>query len=534
MPITEAEILDWACVIIRHGLTLKDRMESVREYVPEDFEKDQEKYRKIDAFCDGRALVAFSFAAAPELAEGRVGLAVFPKIAFFQRFCRELGVPEAHLCNAPDLWPRPAKRPKRLLRCLLEVAAELRAEDPSLPKLQAPPPTPRTGPDAEPKTDAKAPAPSLAEEPPKPQSGGYVVDAPAVQAPKAVDASPAPINEADAPAVVALTEEDVTVEDKLAPERAPEQPPEGDAPSAGLPAEVVSATTSLKKEPPQGSTPISEPVSQNKAPPAPPTEAFQPSASKQEAADTEEDTTNTAATAETAAAASPPPADSGPVCETVVVDSPTTTEGLEEAELTVSPVARPSVATVKTEDTISDSGDEDEVSELYHGASEIFLPPPDAPMYNAQITADLNKKLDLPVLSGYLWKKSPSKKRAFAAQLGLTRQWDKRFFALRDMKLVWWENEAHAMLKREPKGAIDLHTEAVCLERLKNAQPGEPAQLFVIRPAKETGWKSNKRAKRIYTLDSQGSEYTRDEWMLALSAHIAHGDSWRKSVMLKK
>eukprot|EP00929_Paragymnodinium_shiwhaense_P010419 TRINITY_DN11504_c0_g2_i10.p4 TRINITY_DN11504_c0_g2~~TRINITY_DN11504_c0_g2_i10.p4 ORF type:complete len:103 (-),score=17.41 TRINITY_DN11504_c0_g2_i10:111-419(-) len=102
------------------------------------------------------------------------------------------------------------------------------------------------------------------------------------------------------------------------------------------------------------------------------------------------------------------------------------------------------------------------------------------------------------------------------------------------MKLVWWENEAHAMLKREPKGAIDLHTEAVCLERLKNAQPGEPAQLFVIRPAKETGWKSNKRAKRIYTLDSQGSEYTRDEWMLALSAHIAHGDSWRKSVMLKK
>eukprot|EP00929_Paragymnodinium_shiwhaense_P010418 TRINITY_DN11504_c0_g2_i1.p1 TRINITY_DN11504_c0_g2~~TRINITY_DN11504_c0_g2_i1.p1 ORF type:complete len:461 (-),score=97.63 TRINITY_DN11504_c0_g2_i1:111-1493(-) len=460
MPITEAEILDWACVIIRHGLTLKDRMESVREYVPEDFEKDQEKYRKIDAFCDGRALVAFSFAAAPELAEGRVGLAVFPKIAFFQRFCRELGVPEAHLCNAPDLWPRPAKRPKRLLRCLLEVAAELRAEDPSLPKLQAPPPTPRTGPDAEPKTDAKAPAPSLAEEPPKPQSGGYVVDAPAVQAPKAVDASPAPINEADAPAVVALTEE--------------------------------------------------------------------------EAADTEEDTTNTAATAETAAAASPPPADSGPVCETVVVDSPTTTEGLEEAELTVSPVARPSVATVKTEDTISDSGDEDEVSELYHGASEIFLPPPDAPMYNAQITADLNKKLDLPVLSGYLWKKSPSKKRAFAAQLGLTRQWDKRFFALRDMKLVWWENEAHAMLKREPKGAIDLHTEAVCLERLKNAQPGEPAQLFVIRPAKETGWKSNKRAKRIYTLDSQGSEYTRDEWMLALSAHIAHGDSWRKSVMLKK
>eukprot|EP00929_Paragymnodinium_shiwhaense_P010422 TRINITY_DN11504_c0_g2_i6.p1 TRINITY_DN11504_c0_g2~~TRINITY_DN11504_c0_g2_i6.p1 ORF type:complete len:450 (-),score=94.59 TRINITY_DN11504_c0_g2_i6:111-1460(-) len=449
MPITEAEILDWACVIIRHGLTLKDRMESVREYVPEDFEKDQEKYRKIDAFCDGRALVAFSFAAAPELAEGRVGLAVFPKIAFFQRFCRELGVPEAHLCNAPDLWPRPAKRPKRLLRCLLEVAAELRAEDPSLPKLQAPPPTPRTGPDAEPKTDAKAPAPSLAEEPPKPQSGGYVVDAPAVQAPKAVDASPAPINEADAPAVVALTEE--------------------------------------------------------------------------EAADTEEDTTNTAATAETAAAASPPPADSGPVCETVVVDSPTTTEGLEEAELTVSPVARPSVATVKTEDTISDSGDEDEVSELYHGVRKM-----------KQHDACGSEKLDLPVLSGYLWKKSPSKKRAFAAQLGLTRQWDKRFFALRDMKLVWWENEAHAMLKREPKGAIDLHTEAVCLERLKNAQPGEPAQLFVIRPAKETGWKSNKRAKRIYTLDSQGSEYTRDEWMLALSAHIAHGDSWRKSVMLKK
>lgn len=111
-----------------------DRQERLIPHLPDTFGEGL----RLDDLCDGKLLCALAISVDPSLASGRPGLAVPERIAFFQRFCRQLGVPNVQIVACPNVWPRPPRNPGALLACLGELGRIL-AERPEYdaPKMPA-------------------------------------------------------------------------------------------------------------------------------------------------------------------------------------------------------------------------------------------------------------------------------------------------------------------------------------------------------------------------------------------------------------
>mmetsp|Transcript_18075 Transcript_18075/g.38626 ORF Transcript_18075/g.38626 Transcript_18075/m.38626 type:complete len:230 (-) Transcript_18075:51-740(-) len=139
----------------------------------------------------------------------------------------------------------------------------------------------------------------------------------------------------------------------------------------------------------------------------------------------------------------------------------------------------------------------------------------------------------LPVLYGYLYKKSPGRLRLKA--------WDWRFFAVVNMKIIWWKNQESCTPEAKSrgradttdvkkvseeadsdtslKGMIDLSLAAAEVEEDK-ANP----QVFRLAPRDgewATGSTTEKRdEKRIYEFDCTDSAHPREKWVEVIQEHI--------------
>jgi len=122
LAIEEARILTWLPKVVIFGLREAASSERVAGLLPEDF---SDAASTLDELCDGKLLCCFAFSAEPSLAKGSIGFKVEERLAFFQAFCRNLGIPDVNIFSPTDLWPKPAKNPKALFACLGVVAAAL-------------------------------------------------------------------------------------------------------------------------------------------------------------------------------------------------------------------------------------------------------------------------------------------------------------------------------------------------------------------------------------------------------------------------
>mmetsp|Transcript_82525 Transcript_82525/g.215028 ORF Transcript_82525/g.215028 Transcript_82525/m.215028 type:complete len:280 (+) Transcript_82525:89-928(+) len=140
----------------------------------------------------------------------------------------------------------------------------------------------------------------------------------------------------------------------------------------------------------------------------------------------------------------------------------------------------------------------------------------------------------LPVICGYMYKKSPQKLRLTS--------WDQRFFVLVNMKMFWWKDRQSCALDitgRERAATAEIESQsqdAKYLPRYKGminftmSEPrivslwSEKTQFRMLAPA--SGWRegatTDKRndAGRDYEFDTGGSSRSRSEWVDLIRQHI--------------
>lgn len=154
--------------------------------------------------------------------------------------------------------------------------------------------------------------------------------------------------------------------------------------------------------------------------------------------------------------------------------------------------------------------------------SVIYTPAEDAPEFQTDA---------LPVLQGHLSKRSTGQKRWAMANAFKLGGWGKRFYMLRDMHLLWWEQKEHAASTEaaradggaQCKGVINFLDTPMTLEVLNSTAGG-----FLLRPDDGAG------VKRVYEFDVKESEHSSEEWMATLHAHIDHAARIRAQNSEKK
>lgn len=122
------------------------------------------------------------------------------------------------------------------------------------------------------------------------------------------------------------------------------------------------------------------------------------------------------------------------------------------------------------------------------------------------------------ILSGLLWKKSPS---AFG-------QYQQRYFLLEDGRLTWWNSRADAWDKNKIKGCVDFEFNA---SRLVSTDSGSK---FELEP-KDGKWCgrcnfTKSKEGRSFEFDAAGSKHTRAAWIRAIEAHQAYAISAPRKV----
>jgi hypothetical protein len=130
----------------------------------------------------------------------------------------------------------------------------------------------------------------------------------------------------------------------------------------------------------------------------------------------------------------------------------------------------------------------------------------------------LRQYRSLPRIQGHLYKRRPGSY--------LLRNWNTRYFAVRDMAILWWASKEAAMKPeasaadggKYAKGVISIAASACSVEK----DPNTTTQ-FSLKPGKD-GWGIGRVARedqfRVFLFDAQGSENTREQWMEAIQAHI--------------
>lgn len=141
----------------------------------------------------------------------------------------------------------------------------------------------------------------------------------------------------------------------------------------------------------------------------------------------------------------------------------------------------------------------------------------------ATCMTSLQSSADLPRLRGFLWKRRPAKH--------WTRDYDWRFFVLRNMQLLWWKNEedASSLEATAPdggplcKGSISLVANSCSVDLDK-----DKATTFSLLPG-EDGWTHGRLAmeddkKRVFKLKvDKNSVLSREQWATSLMAHLEKG-----------
>jgi len=148
--------------------------------------------------------------------------------------------------------------------------------------------------------------------------------------------------------------------------------------------------------------------------------------------------------------------------------------------------------------------------------------------------------LELPVLYGYMYKKSPGKFRIKA--------WDWRFFVICDCKVIWWKDKESCIPEGRSPGPVRRRAStddiiAECAEAERNPRMRgminfnvSPAQIqanamkssvFTVGPmeswAEGATTDKDQDDKRVYTFDVTSSGIPRDKWMNTISRHINEG-----------
>lgn len=132
------------------------------------------------------------------------------------------------------------------------------------------------------------------------------------------------------------------------------------------------------------------------------------------------------------------------------------------------------------------------------------------------------KATPLTELRGHLWKKSPNLMRL--------RPYEKRFFVLRDMQLLWWKNQHDAeedgLQSTGPlvKGFINMMAGPVQAQALLGNDT-----TFHLKP-RQGNWVPGSIAKgdaaREFTLDATDSEHSRETWVECIREHISRTSSF--------
>lgn len=469
-PPGQTDILVWVHRVVQFGMGQPDTAKQVAGLVPETFEATG--VRKLDQLCNGQILCAFAVSMEPKLAQGRMGLAVFARLAYFQRFCRRLGVPDTDLFSAPDIWPLPSKRPQKLVNCLLATAGALAARKKNrAPRLAGVPPASWADSDSEsedegwqedPKNSAGRRLEVLSEKSMAEKEKEMRTD----EMTKLASAKP----QWNKPALMPLAEDNSKDEE----------------PETSSGAESVEVERRINPE--DGFAYTLEELLENLEgyytdaeirdywakeckPMVPPKDVEGPKEKQDKPPESDEKQEETPATI------GEKPADEGE-----------------------KPSAGDSATRLSQESTVSNE-------------NFLYKPAQDAP------DLDDFESDALPVFQGYLWKKSPSSFRFKA--------YDWRFVIIRDMHLFWWKSKEDAA-KRESrqadggpycKGIINLICNPVEIELQKSNK-----SKFTLRPrgkwAKGTFTATSE--KRIFVFDTKNSEYTTEQWLEALFIHIEH------------
>mmetsp|Transcript_50694 Transcript_50694/g.156954 ORF Transcript_50694/g.156954 Transcript_50694/m.156954 type:complete len:488 (+) Transcript_50694:113-1576(+) len=144
-------------------------------------------------------------------------------------------------------------------------------------------------------------------------------------------------------------------------------------------------------------------------------------------------------------------------------------------------------------------------------------PAPKAPAPKAPAPALAPKQL--PVVRGYLWKKSPNQLRIMSLM-----SYEKRYFVLSNMQLFWWKTKQDAVADNE-NGASGKHCKGF-INMTAGPVEVEPTlsndSTFSLKPSGGT-WAAGSIAKgdtgRAFTLDATDSEHRRDTWVSGLREH---------------
>lgn len=136
---------------------------------------------------------------------------------------------------------------------------------------------------------------------------------------------------------------------------------------------------------------------------------------------------------------------------------------------------------------------------------------------------------------GHLWKQSPSMLRMWSYQ--------HRYVEVRDLKLYWWrsQKEAHeakfgkqeVFYRRDKAERAVENTQGGMIDlgltpcKVQAADPKGSKLVFNIQPLRGKIWQgatfTGGDKSRVFTFDVTDSEHTLDEWIAAISKHIAYG-----------
>lgn len=149
-----------------------------------------------------------------------------------------------------------------------------------------------------------------------------------------------------------------------------------------------------------------------------------------------------------------------------------------------------------------------------------------------------------PAIFGYMYKKSPDFWRF--------RGWDWRFFIISEMKVSWWTNHRVVMPRTRMnsfgmaatsanistimasdeadstrRGGINFYLSSAIIE----ADISSPS-VFTVRPrygkwSEGSTTDKHQDEARVYVFDTQGSEHSRERWMMTFRSHIAEGQRLR-------
>jgi DMSO/TMAO reductase YedYZ molybdopterin-dependent catalytic subunit len=143
--------------------------------------------------------------------------------------------------------------------------------------------------------------------------------------------------------------------------------------------------------------------------------------------------------------------------------------------------------------------------------SFLYIPSEDASQFQADT---------LPVLQGHLSKKNTGQKRwAVVNTFRKDAGYDRKYFILRDMHLLWWDTQEHAGSEdavradggAKCKGVLNLVEAPLRLEVVTDSDTE-----FLLIPAEGNS------TRRSYQYIVRDSEHSRAEWMEKLHAHLAH------------